>query len=160
MISELLYRTIEIWSAFLADPIIYFPLLGSWIITVSYFIINHDEKHGHTYVMSTGIAHIFTAYIISPLAVPDIAWNFSDLRIIVVGLLFVYGCVLVIFGITRSVPDFLAEFFGDPGHALIPSLMAILYIHNSIAFDWFTFTVVATPVFILSGIKLYRRIKH
>ena len=156
-ITLILQRAQEVVSAIVSKPIIYFPLIGAWVITGLYFIINKDEKHGHTYVMSTGIALVFTAYIISPFNVPEITWSFSDLRTVVVILLFFYGLILTVLGIMRSFPNFMAEFFGDPGHALIPSLMAILYIEEDIPFDWTTFFAVATPVLILSIIKVYRR---
>jgi hypothetical protein len=120
-------------------------------------VVNHDEKHGHSYVMSTGIAHIFTAFMISPFAKPDMDWSFSELRTLVVIILFIYGLLLVVLGIIKLFPDFLAEFFGDPGHALVPSMMAVLYVEDAVPFDWTTFFIIAVPVLVISMIKLYRR---
>ena len=156
-IAIILERAYQILSAIMSNPLVYLPLIGAWLLTALYFIVNKDEKHGHTYVMSTGIALMFTAYIISPFAIPDIEWSFSDLRIIVIMALFCYGVILAVLGIARTFPDFLAEFFGDPGHALIPSIMAVLYIEKGIPFDWLTFSIIAVPVFIVSIIKVYRR---
>lgn len=156
-IELIINRISEILSAIVANPIVYLPLIGAWLITAIYFIINRDEKHGHTYVMSTGIAHIFTAYIISPFARPELSWSFSDLRIIVVVILFSYGILLVILGISKAFPDFLAEFFGDPGHALVPALMAVLYVEEKIPFEWLTFFIILIPVLVIGFIKVYRR---
>ena len=156
-ISLILGRASDILSAIVSNPIVYLPLIGSWLIIAAYFIINKGEKHGHTYVMSTGIAHIFTAFIISPLAKTEMPWSFSDLRTIVVTILFSYGLILVILGIMKAFPDFLAEFFGDPGHALVPALMGILYVEENIPFEWLTFFIIFVPVLIVSTIKVYRR---
>ena len=159
-INTLVGRISEILSAVISNPLVYLPLIGAWVITSLYFIINRDEKHGHTYVMSTGIAHIFTAYIISPFAIPNIEWSLSDLRTIVVLVLFFYGLILTVMGISRAFPDILAEFFGDPSHALVPALMAVLYIEEGIPFDWLTFCIILVPVLILSFIKIYRRLRR
>jgi hypothetical protein len=107
--------------------------------------------------MSTGIAHLFTAYMISPFAIPSIQWSFSDLRTIVVVALFAYGFLLTTLGISKAFPDLLAEFFGDPGHALVPSLMAVLYVEANVPFDWTTFVIIAVPVLIVGGIKISRK---
>ena len=156
-ISIILQRITEILSAIASNPFVYLPLIGAWIITSLYFIINHDEKHGHTYVMSTGIAHVFTAYIISPFAKQDLEWAVSDLRTIVVLILFAYGLLLIILGVMKAFPDFLAEFFGDPGHALAPGLMSVLYVEDKIPFGWLTFFIILVPVLIVSIIKIIRR---
>lgn len=158
LLSSIISTLSDIAAAIARNPLIYLPLLGTWFITSIYFIINHDEKHGHTYVMSTGIAHVFTAYMISPLAIPNISWNISDLRIVVVIILFAYGAILTVLGVMKTFPDFLAEFFGDPGHALVPSLLSILYIQDKIPIDLASFLVVAVPVFVVSAVKVMRRI--
>jgi hypothetical protein len=150
-------RIFEILSAIGSKPLIYMPLIGAWLITGIYFIINKDEKHGHSYVMSTGIAHIFTAYMISPFAIPELEWSFNDLRVIVIMALFAYGLILTILGIAKACPDFLAELLGDPGHALVPSIMAVLYVDGKVPFDWTTFIILFVPVFIFSIIKTIRR---
>jgi hypothetical protein len=98
--------------------------------------------------------------MISPFAIPDIQWSFSDTRTIVVAALFVYGVFLIILGISKAFPDLLAEFFGDPGHALVPSLMAVLYVQENIPFDWLTFFIIAVPVLILSAIKISRKFRR
>ncbi len=156
-ISIIIERAVQIGFAIIDNPLIYIPLIGSWIITASYFIINHDERHGHTYVMSTGIAHIFTAYMVSPLAMPGMTWNISNPKIIAMIVLLAYGIFLTICGVMKTFPDVLAEFFGDPGHALIPSMMVLLYLFNNISFDWSTFIVIAVPVLVVSALKIYRR---
>jgi hypothetical protein len=145
-------------GAVIRDPLVYLPLIAAWFITELYFIIHSDEAHGHTYVMSTGIALIFTAFMISPFAIKNISWSFSQLRTFVVVSLFLYGFFLVLFGILNLFPSFLAEFFGAPGHALIPCMMAILYIQHNIAFDRVTFIVIATPVLAFGTLKTLRRL--
>ncbi|VGO22584.1 hypothetical protein [Pontiella sulfatireligans] len=159
-LSIIQHRVAAIMDAVIGNPLVYMPLIGAWFITETYFIVNSDEAHGHTYVMSTGIALIFTAYMISPFAVKHLAWSLLELRTFVVMVLFLYGVFLVLFGILKQFPDLLAEFFGDPGHALVPSMMGILYIEHNIAFDWVTFAVIATPVIILSVIKIFRRLVY
>ena len=109
-------RMAEIFLAIIGNPLVYLPLIGAWIITSIYFIINKDEALGHTYVMSTGIAHIFTAYVVSPFAKSDVPWSLGDLRTIVVLILFLYGVFLVVLGILKAFPDALAEFFGNESH--------------------------------------------
>ena len=158
--TEIYHRMIRIASAVIHDPLVYFPLIGAWFITELYFIINADDKHGHTYVMSTGIALIFTAFMISPFAIKDISWSYSQLRTGVVVALFLYGFFLILFGIMRLFPHFLAEFFGAPGHALVPSMMAILYIQKNIPFDRITFAIVVAPVLMLGTIKTLRRLHY
>lgn len=144
-------------DAVIGNPLVYMPLIGAWFITEIYFIINCDEAHGHTYVMSTGIVLIFTSYMISPFAIKHLSWSLLELRTFVVMALFLYGGFLIIFGIMKLFPDFLAEFFGDPGHALVPSMMGILYIEHNIAFDRVTFAIIVTPVLILSVVKTFKR---
>ncbi|MFH1211531.1 MAG: hypothetical protein V1659_01230 [Candidatus Woesearchaeota archaeon] len=159
MVGALIERTAEIFSAMAGNPMVFLPLIGSWIVTSIYFIINNDESHGHSYVMSTGIAHIFTAYMVSPLATSAVTWDFKDIKLLIVLALFVFGLILTILSLIKALPDFLVEFFGDPGHALAPSLMAILYINNDIPFDWTTFSVIIAPILVVFGIKLIRRSK-
>lgn len=154
------HRALQIAAAMVHEPLVYLPLVGAWFITELYFIVNCDEAHGHTYVMSTGIALIFTAFMISPLAIDNISWTYSKLRTLVVVLLFLYGCFLVLFGILRLFPHLLAEFFGAPGHALVPSMMVVLYIQHDIAFDWTTFIIIASPVLLLGTLKTLRRMHY
>ena len=156
--SIILNRIHQIMVAVIHDPLVYFPLIGTWFITELYFIINNDEAHGHTCVMSTGIALIFTAFMISPFAIKSISWSLGHLRTFVVVALFLYGFFLVLFGIMKLFPRFLAEFFGAPGHALVPSMMAILYIQHNIAFDRLTFAIIAIPVLMLGTLKTFRRL--
>ncbi|MCK5676171.1 MAG: hypothetical protein KAH99_04055 [Verrucomicrobia bacterium] len=156
----ILDRAIQIMGAVIDNPLVYLPLIGAWFITESYFIINCDEPHGHTYVMSTGLALIFTAFMISPFAVRDISWSLMELRTFVVMVLFFYGVFLVFFGIMKLFPGFLAEFFGAPGHALIPGMMAILYIEHGMAFDRVTFVAIVAPVLTLSTLKTFRRLSY
>ena len=159
-LSLIIDRTIRIMAAAIGNPLVYLPLLGAWFITELYFIINCDEPHGHTYVMSTGIALIFTSFMISPFAIRDISWSLMELRTFVVMVLFFYGVFLVLCGIMKLFPHFLAEFFGAPGHALVPSMMAILYIEDGMAFDWLTFVIIAAPVLVLSTLKTFRRLSY
>ncbi len=141
-----------------ANPLVYMPMIGTWLITELYFIINREEAYGHTYVMSTGIALIFTSYIVSPFAIKDVYWSLMHLRTLVVGLLFFYGLFLVVFGIQRKFPGILAEFFGDPGHALVPCMMVVLYVEENIPFDRLTFSVITGPVLVLGIVKIFRRL--
>jgi len=159
-LSLILDRAIQIMAAMISNPLVYLPLIGAWLITESYFIINCDEPHGHTYVMSTGIALIFTAFMISPFAVRDISWSLMELRTFVVMALLFYGVLLVFFGILKLFPRFLAEFFGAPGHALVPSMMAILYLEHGMAFDRVTFVIIVAPVLVLSALKTFRRLSY
>ena len=159
-LSLIFDRMIQIMGAVVGSPLIYLPLIGAWFITELYFIVNCDEPHGHTYVMSTGIALIFTAFMISPFAIRDISWSLMKLRTFVVVALFLYGMLLVLFGIMKLFPHFLAEFFGAPGHALVPSMMAILYIEHGMAFDRVTFAVIVAPVLVLSSLKIFRRLLY
>ncbi len=110
--------------------------------------------------MSTGIVLIFTVFMISPFATRDISWSLMELRTFVVMALLFYGVLLVFFGILKLFPRFLAEFFGAPGHALVPSMMAILYIEHRMAFDQLTFTIIVTPVLVLSALKIFRRLSY
>lgn len=158
--SLILHRVAQIGGAVVGNPLVYLPLIGAWFITELYFIINCDEAHGHTYVMSTGIALIFTAFMISPFAIRNIAWSLFELRTFVVMAMFLYGLFLVLFGIMKLFPGFLAEFFGDPGHALVPSMMGILYIEHNIAFDRLTFAIIVTPVLVLSVVKTFNRLAY
>jgi hypothetical protein len=153
----LLDRVLMVLSAVVSKPLVYLPLIGVWIVTGIYFIMNHDEKHGHSYVMSTGLAQVFTAFMISPFAKPELEWSFSDIRTVVVLMLFVYGLLLTVLGIIKAFPDFLAEFFGDPGHALVPSMMAVMYVEDKVPFDRVTFGIIAVPVVIMSAVKILRR---
>ncbi|MEN7973918.1 MAG: hypothetical protein ABFR47_08815 [Verrucomicrobiota bacterium] len=153
-------RTIQIADAVIGNPLLYLPLLGAWFITELYFITNCDEPHGHTYVMSTGIALIVTAFMISPFAIRDVSWSLMKLRTFVVMVFFIYGVLLVLFGIMKMFPWFLAEFFGAPGHALVPSMMAILYLEHSMPFDRVTFVVIVVPVLGLSTLKIFRRLSY
>jgi len=145
-ISIILERVLLIGSAILQEPLIYFPLIGSWILTSIYYLINSDEGYGHSSAFSNGIAHIFTAYMISPLIKSDILWEFTDLKILITLGLFAYGVLIITLSITQIIPEFLAGFIGDPGHALVPSLMAILYVDQNIPFDLLTFAIIAIPV--------------
>ena len=158
--SSLIHRIARILDAVISDPLVYLPLLGAWFITELYFIVNCDEAHGHTYVMSTGIALMFTAFMVSPFTIDDISWSYSKLRTAVVVGLFLYGVLLVLCGILRMFPRFLAEFVGAPGHALVPSMMAILYIQHNIPFDRTTFVIIAVPVILLGTLKTLRRLGY
>jgi len=157
MFTALLERGVEIFAAIIGNPLVYLPLIGSWFVTAMYFILNAKEDRGYTYTMSSGIAHVFTAYVVSPFAHADIGWSFSDIRTIIVMALFVYGLFLIIIGIIHGVPKWMAEFFGDPGHALIPGIMAVLLVENQIPFDLFTFILVSIPPTITGGISMYRK---
>jgi len=159
MIGTLIERTVEIWAAILGNPLVYMPLIGNWMITALYFIVNDEERRGHTYVMSSGIAHLFTAYVISPFAKADMSWSFSDVRTLVVTILFAYGLLLVVTGILQKLPEYMTDFFGDPGHALVPGMMAILLVEESIPFDWWTAGILAVLPLIVGGISFYRRVK-
>jgi hypothetical protein len=157
LVAAVLERLMIIAGAVFSKPLVYLPLIGVWLVTGIYFIVNHDEKHGHSYVMSTGLAHVFTAFMISPFAKSDLAWSFSDIRTVVVLILFAYGIFLTVLGIIKAFPDLLAEFFGDPGHALVPSMMAVLYVEDTVPFDWTTFMILVVPVVIVSAVKVVRR---
>lgn len=158
--SLVIERIERIAHIVVAHPLVYMPMIGAWLITELYFIINREEAHGHTYVMSTGIALIFTAYMISPFAIKDVAWAFLQMRTLVVMSLFLYGLFLVVFGIRKKFPGFLAEFFGDPGHALVPGMMGVLYVEENIPFDWMTFAIITVPVLFLSLVKTFRRLTY
>jgi hypothetical protein len=161
MEPSLIIERIERIAHIVVDhPLIYMPMIGAWLITELYFIINREEAHGHTYVMSTGIALIFTSYMISPFAIKDIHWSLMHMRTLVVMSLFLYGLFLVVFGIMKKFPGFMAEFFGDPGHALVPGMMGVLYVEQNIPFDRVTFSIIVVPVLILSMLKTYRRLTY
>lgn len=158
--ADIIHRIACITEVVTDHPLVYFPLIGAWLITELYFIVNAEESHGHTYVMSTGITLIFTAYIISPFAIKTITWHLSELRTLLVLSLFCYGLFLALFGILNKFPPLLAEIFGDPGHSLVPGMMGILYIESNIPFDRITLIIIASPIILLSIIKTIRRIKH
>lgn len=159
-LSYIIQRIARIAEVVVDHPLIYFPMIGAWIITELYFIINSDEAHGHTYVMSTGITLIFTSYIISPFAIKTITWHLLELRTLLVSAMFFYGFFLVVFGIRKKFHSAIAEFFGDPGHSLIPCMMGILYIEHNIPFDRLTLYIVAAPVLFLSIVKIFRRLQN
>ncbi|MCF7817428.1 MAG: hypothetical protein K9M54_06065 [Kiritimatiellales bacterium] len=158
--SVVIHRIGQIMEAVIGNPLVYLPLIGAWFITEMYFIIHCDEVHGHTSVVSTGIALIFTAFMISPCAIKNIAWSLFELRTLVVVALLFYGLFLVFYGFVKLFPGFLAEFFGAPGHALVPSMMGILYIEHNIAFDRLTFAIIVTPVLVLGVIKTIKRLSY
>ena len=160
MLIEVLFeRALEILKIILADPIIYFPLVGAWMITSIYFLVHPSENHGETYVMSTGITLLFTSYVISPLANPNLFWTTDDPRTMIVLGIFLYGTLLITLGILKKTPQFLENILGDSGHSLVPTLMAILFIEKQIPLDKITLLVLAIPVIILSIFKNYRKIK-
>jgi hypothetical protein len=158
-LSVLYHRAIAIAEIVYDNPLVFLPLMGAWLIAELYFIINSGDHHGHTYVMSTGITLIFTAYMISPLADPDGTY-FGRMHLILVLALFTYGTLLIIFGIQKKFRPLLVEFFGAPGHALIPSMMGILYVFHNIPVDKITLLIIATPVVFLAVVKTWRRIAH
>lgn len=143
-----------------ANPLVYMPMIAAWLIAELYFIIHRDETHGHGSVMSTGLTLVFTSYMISPFAIKDISWCLFHLRTLVVMGLFLYGLFLLVLGMRKQLPVCMAEFFGDPGHPLVPGLMGILYIEEGVPFDWLTFSVIAVPVMVLSVVKDFRRLTY
>lgn len=157
--ADIFLRMFDIIAAIGSNPLVYLPIIGSWFITAIYFIVNPTDNRGFTYVMSTGIAHIFTAYAVSPFAKYGVYWDFGDMRTIVVLALFTYGLFLILMGMMHEFPNWLAEFFGDPSHALVPSLMAVLFVENQIPFDWTTAIIVAFFPVILYSISIYRRVQ-
>ena len=158
MDSSLIIERIDVIArSVFCQPLVYMPMIGAWLIAALYFIIHRDEAHGHTCVMSTGIALIFTSYMISPFAIKDVHWELLQMRTLVVASLFFYGLFLVVVGIRKIFPGFLAEFFGDPGHSLVPGMMGVLYIEQNIPFDRATFYVIVAPVLCLSLVKTFRR---
>ncbi len=142
------------------NPLVYMPMIGAWMIRTLYFIIHRGDTHGHGSVMRTGIVLVFTAYMISPFAIKDISWSLFHLRTLVVMGLFLYGMFLLVFGMRQQLPACMAEFFGDPGHPLVPGLMGILYIEEGVPFDWLTFSIIAVPVMVLSMVKTFRRLTY
>lgn len=160
MNNALIYhRLIDIAKIVHDHPLVYLPLIGAWLITELYFIVNADEAHGHTYVMSTGITLVFTAYILSPFAVSEEGAYFGRLHVLLVSALSAYGFFLILFGIRKKFHPWIAEFFGDPGHALVPAMMGILYIEHNIPLDRITLLIVASPVIALALTKTWRRLK-
>jgi hypothetical protein len=160
-LSLIYHRIIDISKIVIGEPLVYLPLIGAWLITELYFIIHSDEVHGHTYVMSTGITLIFTSYMLSPFAQEASDGSYFGLRnLALVLLLFMYGLFLVISGIRRKFRPWIAEFFGAPGHSLVPGLMGILYIEHRIPLDEVTLVVIASPVIVLGIIKSFRRTRH
>lgn len=159
-LSGIYHRIIRIAEIVYDHPLIYLPLIGAWLITELYFIINSDDVHGHTYVMSTGITLIFTSYMISPFALGPDSTYFGQKHLALVLIIFLYGLFLVAAGIRRKFHPFLAEFFGSPGHSLIPGMMGILYIEHNIPFDKVTLLIIASPVLFLGTVKTLRRIGY
>ncbi|MDF7808327.1 hypothetical protein P4E94_12810 [Pontiellaceae bacterium B12219] len=160
-VSLIYHRIIDIAKIVIDEPLVYLPLIGAWLITELYFIIHSDEAHGHTNVMSTGITLVFTAYMLSPFAQDAGEGSYFGLRnMALVLVLFLYGLFLVFAGIRRSFRPWVAEFFGVPGHSLVPGLMGILYIEHRIPFDEVSFFIIASPVIFLGIIKSYRRMLH
>jgi hypothetical protein len=158
--SLIIERIERIAHIVVANPLVYMPMIGTWLITEFYFIVNREESHGHTCVMSTGIALIFTSYMISPFAIKDIEWAFMQMRTLLVVTLFLYGVFLIIIGIRKKFPGFLAEFFGDPGHSLVPGMMGVLYVDENVPFDRMTFAIIVVPVMFLSLVKGFRRLTY
>jgi hypothetical protein len=160
-LSLIYHRIIDIAKIVIDQPLVYLPLIGAWLITELYFIIHSDEAHGHTNVMSTGITLVFTAYMLSPFAQDAADGSYFGLRNLALDLMiFLYGLFLINAGIRRSFRPWIAEFFGAPGHSLVPGLMGILYIENRIPFDEVTLFVIASPVIFLGIIKSIRRTQH
>ncbi|MDF7800956.1 hypothetical protein P4C99_15880 [Pontiellaceae bacterium B1224] len=160
-LSLVYHRIIDIAKIVVDEPLVYLPLIGAWLITELYFIIHSDEAHGHTNVMSTGITLVFTAYMLSPFAQDVDEGTYFGLRnLALVLMLFLYGLFLINAGIRRSFRPWIAEFFGAPGHSLVPGLMGILYIEHRIPFDETTLIIIASPVVFLGIIKSFRRTLH
>ena len=108
----------------------------------------------------TGITLIFTSYMISPLALESEGTPFGLRNLALVSALFLYGLFLVIAGIRRKFHPWLAEFFGDPGHSLVPGMMGILYIEHNIPFDKVSLLIIASPVVFLGTVKMLRRMGY
>jgi hypothetical protein len=159
-LSLIYHRGLAILETITSNPLVYFPMIGAWLITEIYYILYCDEKHGQSAVMSTGIALMFTALVLAPASPRLLLSTLPQLRTLVILLLFFYGLFLVIFGLGQHLPGSLAEFFGAPGHSLVPGMMAILYIEQGIPFDRYTFGLILTPVLTLGTIKMYRRTTH
>lgn len=159
-LSAIYHRIIDIAEIVYDHPLIYLPLIGAWLITELYFIINSDDAHGHTYVMSTGITLIFTSYMISPFALDPDGTYFGRKHLALVLVIFLYGLFLVACGIRRKFHPFLAEFFGAPGHSLVPGMMGILYIEHNVPFDKVTLLIIASPVICLGTLKTLRRMGY
>jgi len=143
-IGLLIERIIQIFWFIIANKLTFIPLIGSWVIRTLYLIINPDEERGHTYVIATGLALLFTGYSISPFA-KDYPLAISIEFILSLGLAG-YGILLIVLGLFKLMPEFLIDFFGDPGHVIIPAVLAIIYVTSDIPVDIAAIAAVAVPV--------------
>lgn len=155
-VSLLLPRLQDIIAIIWNYPGAYLPILGAWIVTAIYFVIHPSEHPGHTYAMSTGIALAFTAIsvIFKGVATYSAEWGTIGFYLMI-GLI-AYGALLVVLAMAHSLPEVLADVLGDPGHVLIPTLLALFYIDGSVPIDLVTLAVVAIPVVILILLKYIR----
>lgn len=153
----MLPRAQAILAVIIAFPGAYLPILGSWVVTAIYFVMHPGEHPGYTYAMSTGIALAFTAVsvIFRGVATYSVTWGTTGFYLMV-GLI-VYGIVLILLGITHLIPEIIADFLGDPGHCLIPTLLALFYVDGKVPIDLTTFLVLFIPVIVLIILKYVRQ---
>lgn len=152
----MLPRLQQILNVIIAFPGAYIPILGAWIVTAIYFIIHPGEHPGYTYAMSTGISLAFTgiSVIFKGVATYSVTYGTTAFYLIV-GLI-VYGVILIVLGITHIVPEIIADFFGDPGHVVIPTLLVLFFIDGRVPIDLTTIVVLLIPVLVLVLLKYIR----
>jgi hypothetical protein len=156
-VSLMLPRLQQIINIIIAFPGAYLPIVGAWVVTAIYFIIHPGEHPGYTYAMSTGIALAFTAISVIFKAVATYSVDYGTTGFYLMVGLIIYGVILIILGITHIIPELVADFLGDPGHVVIPKLIALFYVDGRVPIDLTTIVVLVIPVLGLIILKYVRQ---
>jgi|GEM_PF-2901920 len=156
--NEILPTIFKIIAVFFKYPGAYLPILGSWIITSAYFIIHHEEKPGHTYAMSTGIALAFTGISIIFNGVATYSVRVGTIQFYAVLWMVLAGIILIVISLLKYIPDWIADFFGDPNILIVPTLLVLFFVDGSIRINLTTFVVVVVPALFLMFLRFLRQI--
>jgi len=155
MIEQLIPRMMEIWSVFMLDPKVYFPLIGEWLLVLVYFIISGDTEDLAD-VYAAGITLGFVGFELLPFH--DI--NLGDTTVFLSVALMVYGALLIIAAASGVIPGFIARILGMPSAISFPTLLVILFFESYVPIDMITLIFIGVPFLLLEAVKLIRQLTH
>lgn len=151
-IEEFLTRMGMLGSTFLADPKIYFAIIGEWILILIYFMVSQD-KEGLADVYGAGVALGFVGFELMPFH--DFYWWDTTVWLSI-GLM-IYGVAVIILAAAEKIPNIVSRVMGMPSIMFLPIMLIVLYFESNVPIDLYTVIILAIPTIILEAVKLVRQ---
>jgi len=157
-------RMAQLWALFWEEPLVYFPMLGIWVLFELYYIVSNDDNDVREVdVLDNGISSIYVAIMISPVIARggELVWadflSPTPRTLLSMGL-FAYAAFLILAAFFKFMPLAVVHFLGGASIDTFFTLIGLVYVNSDIPLDPALITIILVPIATTFVIKMVRRV--